>query len=995
MLLDKFPSHRQCSCAQNQALELYVQPYPPTCSQGAIPLQSFDGELANSIQDNEVPKATNNTGRPASGSKQEKTKAKEEMLHDLMGLLESDHDSELKIKKSTHHSEGRETSKLSAKITHSPQTPQSDKNNKEASAKPNNKSKKGSVSFDNSIPSEEEPESSSAVDSGKPKAQGKKSKDKGKGLATTPDTAPANHSAPAASGGQVWTASEDATILGMKEGGETWANIGNAVSRSKGEVQKRFKELMANKGDTAKDAAGPSGKGKGKMTTPESSAKGPEPEHSHDNHRAPPDQSHNNHRPPPDQSHNNRRPPPEQPNNHHRPPESFQGFPPPVNDYSHDRDYYLPAPYNYHHPPPPPAPYGYPYGPVPYHPRPDQYSHYHESPYGPTLYGNRFHRDGDVVYGTPRPNTRVNGGGPDLVWFADDGPAVKEKTINGIHNTWIRCYTGDEVEVNGNHLREPPNGWRNDRHKNASSPDGKRHVIQVKCNSGEGVWVMATHMDEPHNGWGDGGRGFRIMEIYGESTEDWDHSKGSRPSDGDRSKGNKHGAPNGDCGGGSNKPPSVNGGWDGASNKPPSDNGGWGGGSNNSNKPPSVNGGWGNGSNKAASIKDWVDASSKAASVKGDWGSGSNKGGSPVVNEWGSGNNGSNKGSGSATGWGDNNISGGGPSGATGGDWGDNSNGSGGPSGATGGEWDANNNNGGGNSGTNGGGWGDDNNNNGDTSGATGGVWGENNNNGGGNSPTKGNDWDTGNTNADNGPTQDDWGDGKNNDGGKSASNGSTWGNGDNNADNKDGQDDWGDTANNNKPDGSTSGKWDTDSTGVSLHVPGGWPSADRVKTGKYSWSDKRRQKGGAGRAPSNKRTNWKSDPKPWQHNVFDDGGSKNSKEDDNASQASWNMEFVVDHTLGSSNTGNKKNQVSPTTGRHNAGGPEKPGARKKLDEEMLKSYIQNWRGVDGTKSPKNDQGWDNNNDGNKDQNGTSSGNNGGATEWDNPGPSQQPTSGW
>ncbi|KAK3378401.1 hypothetical protein B0H63DRAFT_246569 [Podospora didyma] len=45
------------------------------------------------------------------------------------------------------------------------------------------------------------------------------------------------------SGNSNWTPSEDARILSMKKGGESWANIGNAISRGKKEVQKRHKEL--------------------------------------------------------------------------------------------------------------------------------------------------------------------------------------------------------------------------------------------------------------------------------------------------------------------------------------------------------------------------------------------------------------------------------------------------------------------------------------------------------------------------------------------------------------------------------------------------------------------------------------------------------------------------------------------------------------------------------------------------------------------------------
>ena len=45
-----------------------------------------------------------------------------------------------------------------------------------------------------------------------------------------------------------WTDSQDAIILSMKDGNETWAIIGRAVGRGKKEVQKRHKELLATRG---------------------------------------------------------------------------------------------------------------------------------------------------------------------------------------------------------------------------------------------------------------------------------------------------------------------------------------------------------------------------------------------------------------------------------------------------------------------------------------------------------------------------------------------------------------------------------------------------------------------------------------------------------------------------------------------------------------------------------------------------------------------------
>ena len=52
--------------------------------------------------------------------------------------------------------------------------------------------------------------------------------------------------------GDGWTDSQDAIILSMKDGNETWAVIGRAIGRGKKEVQKRHKELLAKRG------AGPS-----------------------------------------------------------------------------------------------------------------------------------------------------------------------------------------------------------------------------------------------------------------------------------------------------------------------------------------------------------------------------------------------------------------------------------------------------------------------------------------------------------------------------------------------------------------------------------------------------------------------------------------------------------------------------------------------------------------------------------------------------------------
>ncbi|KAF6812912.1 hypothetical protein CSOJ01_04912 [Colletotrichum sojae] len=60
-----------------------------------------------------------------------------------------------------------------------------------------------------------------------------------------------------------WTDSEDALILSMKEGGETWAEIGKAINRGKNEVKKRWhviKASSANSSDTQTDTAADSDK---------------------------------------------------------------------------------------------------------------------------------------------------------------------------------------------------------------------------------------------------------------------------------------------------------------------------------------------------------------------------------------------------------------------------------------------------------------------------------------------------------------------------------------------------------------------------------------------------------------------------------------------------------------------------------------------------------------------------------------------------------------
>ncbi|GKT58900.1 hypothetical protein ColTof4_10099 [Colletotrichum tofieldiae] len=49
-----------------------------------------------------------------------------------------------------------------------------------------------------------------------------------------------------ASNAGMWTPSEDALIISMKEGGESWASIGNAINRGKNEVKKRWHVVKVN-----------------------------------------------------------------------------------------------------------------------------------------------------------------------------------------------------------------------------------------------------------------------------------------------------------------------------------------------------------------------------------------------------------------------------------------------------------------------------------------------------------------------------------------------------------------------------------------------------------------------------------------------------------------------------------------------------------------------------------------------------------------------------
>lgn len=84
------------------------------------------------------------------------------------------------------------------------------------------------------------------VKSGKNDKNGKDGKNS-KGEETIESNGQSNSTQPSKN----WTSGEDAQILSMKAGGETWANISKKISRGKKEVQKRWKELNTMQGTTA------------------------------------------------------------------------------------------------------------------------------------------------------------------------------------------------------------------------------------------------------------------------------------------------------------------------------------------------------------------------------------------------------------------------------------------------------------------------------------------------------------------------------------------------------------------------------------------------------------------------------------------------------------------------------------------------------------------------------------------------------------------------
>ncbi|KAK1989404.1 hypothetical protein LZ30DRAFT_776136 [Colletotrichum cereale] len=61
----------------------------------------------------------------------------------------------------------------------------------------------------------------------------------------SPESGGASSSAQSSNAGH-WTPSEDALIISMKKGGESWASIGNAVNRGKNEVKKRWHVVKVN-----------------------------------------------------------------------------------------------------------------------------------------------------------------------------------------------------------------------------------------------------------------------------------------------------------------------------------------------------------------------------------------------------------------------------------------------------------------------------------------------------------------------------------------------------------------------------------------------------------------------------------------------------------------------------------------------------------------------------------------------------------------------------
>ncbi|KAK1729923.1 uncharacterized protein BDZ83DRAFT_449025 [Colletotrichum acutatum] len=139
---------------------------------------------------------------------------------------------------------GKSTSIVTSEVTTDAADSEVDMKNK-----PNEKGK----AVDTESKSVTEAETSSVVTSEAASSEGPESSASGETASedksTTDDAS--SKSADASTGAQSsttgeWTASEDALIISMKEGGETWASIGNAINRGKNEVKKRWHVMKIN-----------------------------------------------------------------------------------------------------------------------------------------------------------------------------------------------------------------------------------------------------------------------------------------------------------------------------------------------------------------------------------------------------------------------------------------------------------------------------------------------------------------------------------------------------------------------------------------------------------------------------------------------------------------------------------------------------------------------------------------------------------------------------
>ncbi|KAK3351015.1 hypothetical protein B0H65DRAFT_418817 [Neurospora tetraspora] len=177
--------------------------------------------------------------------------------------------------------------------------------------------------------------------------------------------------------------------------------------------------------------------------------------------------------------------------------------------------------------------------------------------------------------------------------------------------------------------------------------------------SNNGDWGGVGPTQDNNGGWGSGSNQGNKPPSNSGGWNNGGSNQGNRPPS------NKPPSNNGDRGSGSNqgnntntKPPSNNGGSARGSNhgRPPSNNGGWGSGSNSGNKPPSNNGDWDGGSNQGnkppSNSGGWnnggSDQGDKPPSNNGGWGSGSHQGNNNNTKP--PSNSGSNRGSGSQQG---------------------------------------------------------------------------------------------------------------------------------------------------------------------------------------------------------------------------------------------------------------------------------------------------------------------------------------------------------